>query len=175
MGPHPPHRFGEIMKRLNIEAVNALLFESTGELTRAKEMLDKVEYAKAIHAAKNSIELRIKAMYPLVGLDPPHTHDAITGERGQKPDAFGEVIKRLDFGNDLWTKNGIMRLPWLGKMWASAHIFSVYGYGGVPASSLFDPEDARIALDYAGKVEDAITALIDSVKQGRIRVLSEGA
>jgi hypothetical protein len=160
------------MQRPDNQAVNAHLFEAQGALTLASDMVRGAKYAEAVQAAQRSIEHNIKALYPLVGLDAPHTHDAVTGSRGQERDAFGGVLKRLDLSNDLYVKNGIMRLPWLGKMWASAHEFSSYGYGGVAPSVMFDIEDAQIAVDYAKKVKDGVSALIESVIQGRIRILS---
>jgi HEPN domain-containing protein len=159
------------MQRPNNQGANSHLFEAKGALTLASEMTERGEYAQAVQAAQRSIEHNIKALYPLVGLDAPHTHDAVTGDRGHERDAFGEVLKRLDLGNDLYVKNGIMRLPWLGKMWSSAHEFSAYGYGGVSPSVMFDPEDARTAVEYAKKVKNGVDALMDSVTQGRIRIL----
>jgi hypothetical protein len=137
-------------------------------------MIENGEYAQAVPAAQRSIEHIIKALYAQVGLDSPHTHDAVTGGRSQERDAFGEVLKRLDLGNNLFVKNGIMSLPWLGKIWSSAHEFSAYGYGGVSPSVMFDQEGARIAVDYAKKVKSGVSALIEGVTQEDIRILYAG-
>lgn len=160
------------MQGSNNQGVNMHLFEAEGALTLASEMIEKGEYAQAVQAAQRSMEHNIKALYPLVGLEAPHTHDAVTGGRDEERDAFGEMLKRLDLRADLFVKNGIMRLPWLGKMWSSAHEFSAYGYGGVSPSVMFDSEDARIAVEYAKKVKSGINSLMESVIQGRIRILS---
>jgi len=160
------------MQRSDNQGVNTHLFEAQGALTLASDMIKRGAYAQAVQGAQRSMEHNIKALYPLVGLDAPHTHDAVTGSRGQERDAFGEVLKRLDLSGDLFVKNGIMRLPWLGKMWSPAHEFSSYGYGGVAPSVMFDLEDARIAVEYAKKVKDGVNALIEGITQGRIHILS---
>ncbi len=57
-------------------------------------------------------------------------------------------------------------------MWAWAHNTSMYGCLNIPASKLFDPKDAEIAIYYGDEVLKNCTLIFYSVRDGRTKIKS---
>ena len=55
-------------------------------------------------------------------------------------------------------------------MWAWAHNTSVYGCLDIPASKLFDKDDAEIAIRYAKTIRMNCITIVEAVKAGQTKI-----
>jgi len=124
--------------------------------------LGKTDYNGAIEAAQHCIELSVKALYKIVGLEYPKKHDPAT--------QLEDVIKRLN-GLHYTQIVSIARAKWISKMWEWAHSTSIYGTLKVPASKLFKLKDVQTAFDYASEMHGCCSVIISLVKSGQLEVV----
>jgi len=113
------------------------------------------DYNGAIEAAQHCIELSVKALIKLVGLEYPKKHDPST--------QLEEVIKRLN-GLEDYDKVSIARAKWISTMWEWAHSTTIYGSLNVPASKLFKEKDVNNAIGYALEMHNCCSIIISRVK-----------
>jgi len=144
------------------------LEDSSRMITRTKQLILAYDYVGAIEAAQHSIEVSIKALYLLVGEEPPKEHHA--GEEFLK-----RVVGRLDFSDSApfgadYCKAKLGRAMFIGKMYEWAHTVSVYGYKGLSASRLIEKRDAEIASEYAEEVYSTCRVIVDAVKYKQITI-----
>jgi HEPN domain-containing protein len=122
---------------------------------RSQNLSKMFDYNGAIEAAQHCIELSVKALIRLVGLEYPKKHD---------PSAqLEEVIGRLN-GLEDYNKVSIARAKWISTMWEWAHSTSIYGSLNVPASKLFKEKDAKNAIEYASEMHSCCNIIILRVK-----------
>ena len=124
--------------------------------------LSSSDYNGAIEAAQHCIELAVKALYQLVGLEYPTKHDPGI--------QLENVIKRLN-GLQNYQKVSIARAKWISKMWEWAHSTSIYGTLNVPASKLFRKKDVETAIEYASEMHSCCQVTISLVKTGQIKIV----
>jgi len=140
------------------------LEDSARALPRARALISGYDFVGAIEAAQHSIELSVKALYLLVGEEPPKEHHA--GEAFLK-----KVVDRLSFADTAeYLKAELGRAMLISRMYEWAHTVSVYGYKGLSASSLIDKKDAEIALGYADEVYSTCNLVVDKVRQKEIAI-----
>jgi len=137
---------------------------SSQATSRAKDLISRGDYVGAIEAAQHSIELSVKALYLLVGQEPPKEHYA-----GQE--FLNRVVGRLDFPSYFdHFKADLCRTMWISKMYEWAHTVSVYGYKGTSPSKLINKKDAEIALQYADEVYWTCRRVADAVSRKEIAI-----
>lgn len=140
------------------------LEDSARALPRARALISSYDYVGAIEAAQHSIELSVKALYLLVGEEPPKEHHA-------GAEFLKKVVDRLNFSSTTeHLKAEIGRAMLISRMYEWAHTVSVYGFKGLSASSLIDKKDAEIALQYADEVYSTCNLVVDKVRQREIAI-----
>lgn len=126
--------------------------------------LSKSDYNCAIEAAQHCIELAVKSLYKLVGLEYPMKHDLGI--------QLENVIKRLN-GLQEHNKVTIARAKWISKMWEWAHSTSIYGTLNVPVSKVFKIKDVENAVEYAREMHSCCSVIISLVRRGQIKIMRE--
>ena len=140
------------------------LEDSARALSRARALMSSYDYVGAIEAAQHSTELSVKALYLLVGEEPPKEHHA-------GAEFLKKIIDRLDFSSATeYLKVDLGRAMLISRMYEWAHTVSIYGYKGLSASSLIEKKDAEIALQYADEVESTCRLVVDAVNRKEITI-----
>jgi len=126
----------------NRELAEAYLEDAEYTLEEARRALERGYYHRAVRRAQECVELCLKAVLRLYGIEYPKAHDVssvLVRVRGRLPDWFAA---ELDFVIEASTTLAMQRAP------------SFYGdeYRGVPARRLFSREDALRALEYASRI-----------------------
>jgi len=146
----------------HLNRIEDLLNEARRAEWRSRELTESIDYNGAVEAAQHCIELSIKAMYQLVGLDPPKKHDAGT--------ELEKVVRRLDIPQSYgYVKESLGRMRLISAMWAWAHNTSIYGCLDIPASRLFKEKDARTALDHAAEVLSGCQTTLVLMRTGQAK------
>jgi HEPN domain-containing protein len=124
--------------------------------------LSESDYNGAIEAAQHCIELSVKALIKLVGLEYHTKHDPST--------QLEEVIARLNGLSD-YDKVSIARAKWISTMWEWSHSTSIYGSLNVQASNLFREKDVKSAVEYASEMHSCCSVIISRVKNGQVKIV----
>jgi hypothetical protein len=154
---------------LDLQATEGLLLEAEHLLARAERLSNSFDYNGAIEAAQHAIELATKSLYRLVGLPAPRTHLQAFEKRTGEEAPLEKVAERLHGVPDylmIW----LAKTSWIGTMWAWAHNTSLYGCLDIPASKLFDKNDADIAIQYARTSVINCGAMVGLVKAGQTKI-----
>ena len=157
---------------LDLKATEGLLLQGSYLLNRAENLVKSYDYDGAIEAAQHSVELSIKSLYRLVGLPEPRTHfespEALKrkSEEEMPLENVAEKLEGIPEHLMIW----LAKTSWIGRMWAWAHNTSIYGCLDIPASKLFDENDAKIAIQYATTALINCRAIVESVKAGQTKI-----
>ncbi len=157
---------------LDLRATDGLLLEAEHLLNRSENLVKNLDCNGAIEAAQHAIELSIKSLYRLIGPRAPKTHfekSTETKKEEQEEAPLEKVAQSLEGIPDylmIW----LAKTSWIARMWAWAHNTSIYGCLDIPASKLFDKEDAEIAIKYARTALTNCRAIVESVKSGQTKI-----
>jgi len=153
---------------LDLKATEGMLLQGSHLLSRAENLFKIQDYDGAVEAAQHSIELSIKSLYGLVGLPAPITHFESYKRKGEKEplEKVAESLQGIPENLMIW----LAKTSWIGRMWAWAHNTSVYGCLDIPASKLFDSDDAEIAIKYARTTRLNVITIVEAVKAGKARI-----
>jgi len=126
----------------NRELAEAYLEDAEYTIEEARRALNRGYYHRAVRRAQECVELCLKAVLRLYGLEYPKAHDVssmLLRMRDRLPHWF---VEKLDFVVEASTTLAMQRAP------------SFYGdeYRRVPARELFKEEDAIRAMEYASRV-----------------------
>lgn len=126
-------------------------------LREARAAHDEGDHALCVRSSQEAIELAIKGLLRLVGIEFPREHDVsdvLVSSQGRFPEAWREVLPEL-------ARRMREITPKLGP--------AMYGLDaqGIPASEAFDQEDARAALADADFVYSRCTAFFEDWKTRR--------
>jgi hypothetical protein len=147
-----------------------MIDEASHLRTRAESLASQYDCSGAIEAAQHCIELSVKSLYRLVGLEPPRTHlERMSKKKFGEENPLERAAERLE-GMDEYLMIWLGKTSWIGRMWAWAHDTSLYGCLDLPASKLFGQKDAGIAIDYAGEALTNSRTIVQSVKDGRTKI-----
>ncbi|MFH1773914.1 MAG: HEPN domain-containing protein [Methanobacteriota archaeon] len=147
----------------DIKSAEELIDEARKVKGRAENLLKNLDCSGAVEASQHRIELSIKSLYKLVGLEYPVKHDAAI--------QLEKVLSELIFPN-YWNfyREKIARIRWICKMWEFAHSTSIYGCLDIPASKVFTRRDAQVAVEYASEVYSDCIFIIMNVRNGKIKL-----
>jgi HEPN domain-containing protein len=127
-------------------------------LREARTLFHEGDHALTVRRAQEAIELAVKALLRLVGIEFPREHDVsdvLVGSAGRFPEPWREVLPELARRmRELTPKRG----P------------AMYGLEaqGIPASEAFDEEDGRGALADAEFVYSRCAAYFEDWKARRL-------
>jgi len=126
----------------NRELAEAYLEDAEYTLGEAKMALERGYYHRAVRRAQECVELCLKAVLRLYGIEYPKAHDVssmLLRVRDRLPEWFAE---QMDFVIEASTTLAMQRAP------------SFYGdeYRRIPARELFGEGDAIRAVEYASRV-----------------------
>jgi HEPN domain-containing protein len=127
-------------------------------LREARAACDEGDYALCVRRAQEAIELAIKGLLRLVGIEFPREHDVsdvLVGSAGRFPEPWREVLPELARRmREITPKRG----P------------AMYGLEaqGIPASQAFDEEDGRGALADAEFVHSRCATCFEEWKARRL-------
>lgn len=153
----------EITRRENIERSTSYLDGAKKNLERAKSLAKQRDWSGSVEAAQHCIEISVKSLYLMVGVEYPETHDPAT--------ELKKVMEKLrdlrSYSNYLWRE--ISRMRWICKMWEWIHTSSVYGCLDIPANKIFNEKDAKTAIDYADDVHSKCRQILSLARTGQIK------
>ncbi|RLF16768.1 MAG: DNA-binding protein [Thermoprotei archaeon] len=129
----------------------AYLEDAEYSLEECKRALERGYYHRAVRRAQECVELCLKAILRLFGVEYPRSHDvssSLLRIRNRLPEWFK---RELDFIVEVSTSLALQRAP------------SFYGdeYRRIPARRLFKKEDAERALSMATRVLELARKLYD--------------
>ena len=143
---------------MNSEVMAGDLLARSGRCLReTRAAYDEADYALCVRRAQETIELAIKGLLRLVGIEFPREHDVSavllsSADRFPEPwrEALPELARRM---REITPKRG----P------------AMYGLEaqGIPASEAFDEEDGRAALDDAELIYSRCSAYFEDWKTRR--------
>jgi len=154
----------ETARRENRERSASYLDAASKDLERAKTLTKQRDWSGSVEAAQHCIEISVKSLYLLVGLNYPEQHDPAVDLK--------KVMSRLrglrSYHNYLWME--IARMRWICKMWEWIHTSSVYGCLDIPATKIFHEEDAKTAIDYATDVNSKCRQILNLARFEQIKL-----
>jgi HEPN domain-containing protein len=125
--------------------------KANNHLFAARNHLSQFESSECVQAAQQCVELSLKAVAALLGLDYPHTHG---WNRDDLVKIVGQLQKRplIDRLVERGFQLRLPRLLLLAKFWGELYTLSKYGIqDGLLASArdLFDRQEAELAIKHA--------------------------
>ena len=124
------------------------------QLQAAKEHLKShTRYSEAVQASQECVELSVKSILALLGVEYPSTH-------GWDREQFSKIAKQVRDGQlmeKLSTQNlsyaiRLPRLLLLANFWSQFYLPAKYGFEAgylAPAQDLFDKQEAELAAQHA--------------------------
>ena len=134
----------------NYDKALEMLIEAGKKRKRAKILFDNADYSGVVETSQHSIELAIKSLFVLMGLDYSFTHDP-----GKELDKVVQQLKEIipiDNSFESAITMIFRRLEYSSEVLSRFHTEGMYGFKGVPASQLFNVNDAEYALSQTGSV-----------------------
>jgi len=144
------------MKGLDqFEYAENLLRKAEVSLSQAKEGLKRYtsSYSSIIANCQNAIELSTKAIFKLVGLEFPRSHQLLF-EQKKEGKKIRESVKKLlqsNFPKYFAYKEELPRVIFLTYFWGQFYTIAKYGIDelNLPPDELFKKEDAELAVSHA--------------------------
>jgi len=138
----------------NLELAEAYLEDAIYSLEEAKVAYNKGYYHRTVRRAQECIELCIKAILRLYGIEYPRAHEV------------SSMLIRIKEKLPMWFKEHLEFIIEASTSLAMQRGPSFYGdeYKRIPAKKLFKKEDAIKALSYAEKVLNLIQKLFEEWK-----------
>jgi HEPN domain-containing protein len=125
--------------------------KANNQLTAAREHLSRFESSECVQAAQKCVELSLKAVAALLGLDYPRTH----GWNREDLARLVDQIQKRPLVDRLAERGLLVRLPrllLLVKFWGELYLLAKYGIqDGFLASArdLFERQEAELAIKHA--------------------------
>jgi HEPN domain-containing protein len=122
----------------NFEKGKVHFKEGTKKLSRSRLLALNKDWAGSVEASQHAIEFFIKTLYLISGNSIPKTHDA-----AKKIDPIFEELQKINpelFQNAL--ENPYKWIKEISKKMQKIHSRAMYGDTNIPASYLFDQNDA---------------------------------
>ena len=106
--------------------------QASGRLRHAREALEEGNYPYVVRRCQETVELLLKAVLRLVGIEPPKWHDV------------GPTLRKEANRFPQWFRNLVSRLARISRKLRREREPSMYGdeESGVPPDELYDEEDA---------------------------------
>jgi len=121
-------------------------------------------YSEAIEAAQECVELSVKSVLSLLGVEYKLKHKWDRDEFGDiaKQIKEGELLGRLA-GENLYHCSRLPRLLLLANLWGHFYLPAKYGFAEQLASAqdLFERREAELAVEHAGECYRAASELRD--------------
>jgi len=127
----------------------AYMRQASERLRHAKEALEERNHPYVVRQCQEAVELLLKAVLRLVGIEPPKWHDV------------GPTLRKEANRFPQWFRNLVPRLARISRKLRREREPSMYGdeESGAPPDELYDEEDAREALANATEVFQAVSKL----------------
>jgi len=126
-----------ITKVIFDEAVDRF-HEAETRFSRSIILMKEKDFSGSVEASQHCLELAIKSLFILVGLEPPRTHDP-----GKQLDKVVTRIEELTKKQiSLIDRVPFQRLKYLSHHFERLHIEGMYGYENIPPSKIFEQTDA---------------------------------
>lgn len=112
-----------------------------------------------IQDCQQAIEIYVKAMFKLVGVNPPQHHKLDFGNDRT------EGFLGSNFPDDFESEDELARVIFLTHFWEQFYTEAKYGYPekNLQPSDLFDIDDARRAIEHAEFIQDVGQELLEAV------------
>jgi HEPN domain-containing protein len=129
--------------------------QASGRLRHAREALEERNHPYVVRRCQEAVELLLKAVLRLVGIEPPKWHDV------------GPTLRKEANRFPQWFRNLVSRLARISRKLRRERERSMYGdkESGVPPDELYDEEDAREALSYATEVFQTVSKLFSELTE----------
>jgi len=138
----------------NIEMAKSYIRQAEERIHHAREAFERGNYPYVVRQCQEAVELLLKAVLRLVGIDPPKWHDV------------GPILKREVHRYPQWFQIEIPKLARISRKLRREREPSMYGdeESGIPPDMLYDREDGEEALRYAEEVYTTVAKLFQSYK-----------
>ena len=136
----------------NAQIAQGLLTQAANRIKAARQAKAGGATAFMVRLSQECVELSLKAVLYLVGIDPPKWHDV------------GEIMQQNQARFPGWFRDQIAQFAQLSLWLRGERELSMYGdeERGIPAQELYDEDDAQAALSGAEQVFAACQRLIES-------------
>ena len=130
-------------------SAKAFLSDAEVIVDESRASFDKKHWHRVIRKCQEATELTVKGLFKYVGIEYPKTH------------ILGRVIKREIGKHNLFGKDDLRKMAYISDSLAFDRGPSFYGSpDGIPASDLFDRDDATEALENTKWLIGKIKAVI---------------
>ncbi len=120
-------------------SAKAFLSDAEVIVDESRASFDKKHWHRVIRKCQEATELTVKGLFKYVGIEYPKTH------------ILGRVIKREIGKHNLFGKDDLRKMAYISDSLAFDRGPSFYGSpDGIPASDLFERDDAEEALENSG-------------------------
>ena len=123
-------------------------------LSQSKEALKRyTSYSNIIANCQSAIELSTKAIFNLMGLEFPKSHQLLFEQKKEGKEIREDVKKLLqsNFPKNFTYKKELPRVIFLTYFWGQFYTIAKYGIDelNIPPDELFKREDAELAVNHA--------------------------
>jgi len=133
----------------NREMARSYIRQALTRITTVKRAIETHNYAYAIRQAQEAVELALKGILRLVGIEPPRWHDV------------GPILRRHRDRFPEWFRRNIDRYAAISRQLRREREPSMYGDEemGIPPERLYSRYDAELAYTYAREILEACIRL----------------
>jgi len=129
-----------------------LIGKAMGFLSEAKEGLEKysLSYSNIIANCQNAIELSTKAIFKLMGLEFPKSHQLLFEQRGEVRESVKKLLQS-NFPKYFVYRKELPRVVFLTYFWGQFYTIAKYGIDelNLPPDELFKREEVELAVNHA--------------------------
>lgn len=138
----------------NLRMAESYLTQAGERLKHAGEALERRNYPYVMRQSQEAVELSLKAVLRLVGIEPPKWLDV------------GPILVQNKDRFPPWFREKIPRLASISRKLRREREPSMYGdeETGLPPEYLYTDEDAKEALSYANFVYEVCIKILEAAK-----------
>ena len=130
-------------------SAKALLSDAEVILDESRASFEKAHWHRVIRKCQEATELAVKGVFKYIGIEYPKSH------------ILGRVMKRELNKHNLFSRDDLNKMAYITDYLALDREPSFYGSpDGIPASDLFDRDDAEEALENSGWLIAMIKSVI---------------
>ena len=127
-----------MISKVGYSKARAMAQEAGKKDGRALTLIKSGDYSGSVEASQHCVELAIKSLFVLFGLEPPRTHDP-----GKYLDKVIRELKTIIPFEDERIKQAYERLKYLSHLMERLHTEGMYGYNSALPSRIFQEKDAE--------------------------------
>ena len=172
------------------ESLSRCIDETSHTLDQARDFQSRINVAmqskswdEVIKQAQLCIEYSLKAIFKLVDLPSPRTHEIPMdlwdmlalrqkGKKIPKAATMEDVVQRFEDFEEHHRRD-LAKLWWINSTWSPTHVTAAYGCLKVTPARLFEESDAKVVQSYAEEAYRKARRIFSLVQAGQLTVKKE--